>query len=253
MQEWFSLNGRTAVVTGASRGLGQQIAIALAKAGADIIGVSRTEEALKDTRDTVQRIGRQFAGLACDQSANDQVHTLIREIRSLAPQVDVLVNNAGTIIRAPAVDYDFEDWRRVMGTNLDSAFLLCREVGKSMIEGGGGKIINIASLLSFFGGITVPAYAASKGGIALLTKALANEWGAHNVQVNAIAPGYFATDNTAALRQDPERSKEILSRIPAGRWGDPADLQAAAVFLASSGSDYVNGQVLLVDGGYAAR
>ena len=253
LQSLFSLQGRTAMVTGASRGLGKAIAIALASAGADVIGVARDEQHLVSTKEDVEALGRRFRGLACDQSDPESVERLIGTVVNDDQSPDILVNNAGTIYRAPASEYSNDDWRRVMQTNLDSVFMLCRDIGKHMLANDGGSIINIASLLSFFGGITVPAYTASKGGVALLTKALANEWSDSGVRVNAIAPGYFETDNTEALRNDENRYQEILSRIPMGRWGRADDLAGAAVYLASPASGYVTGQIVLVDGGYSAR
>ena len=253
LEQLFSLKGKTAMVTGASRGLGQAIAVALAEAGADIVGVASRLENLADTEQHVRDLGRTFYDLACDQSNLDQVVATAAAAEQAAAQIDILVNNAGIIRRSPAVDFSTQDWNAVLRTNLDGVFVLCREIGRGMVLRGNGKIINIASLLSFFGGITVPAYAASKGGIHVLTKALANEWAASNVQVNAIAPGYFETDNTQALREDPARYNEILGRIPCQRWGKPQELAGAAVFLATSASDYVTGHTLLVDGGYSAR
>ena len=249
----FSLEGETALVTGASRGLGKAIAIALAQAGADVICVSSKAGGAKDTAASVKQAGRKSWELAAELSDRAATIALASEALTVAPEIGILVNNAGTIRRSPAIDYSLEDWDAVIRTNLDSAFILSQAIGKPMVARGRGKIINIASLLSFSGGITVPAYTASKHAVAGLTKALANEWAKSGVQVNAIAPGYFSTDNTEALRKDEQRSKDILARIPAGRWGDPADIGGAAVFLASRASDYVNGHVLLVDGGWMAR
>lgn len=249
----FSLEGETALVTGASRGLGKAIAIALAQAGADVICVSSKAGGAKDTAASVKQAGRKSWELAAELSDRAATIALASEALTVAPEIGILVNNAGTIRRSPAIDYSLEDWDAVIRTNLDSAFILSQAIGKPMVARGRGKIINIASLLSFSGGITVPAYTASKHAVAGLTKALANEWAKSGVQVNAIAPGYFNTDNTEALRKDEQRSKDILARIPAGRWGDPADIGGAAVFLASRASDYVNGHVLLVDGGWMAR
>jgi 2-deoxy-D-gluconate 3-dehydrogenase len=249
----FDLTGKTAVVTGASRGIGQAIAVGLAEAGADIICIASTAQNALDTKEQIEERGRKAFVVGCDQSSSEAVATAIKDIFSLVSQVDILVNNAGTIRRSPAREYSDEDWSAVLDTNLTGVFQFCRGIGGRMIDQGHGKIINIASLLSFQGGITVPAYAASKGGVSQLTKALANEWAPKNVQVNAIAPGYIATDNTAALRANEERNSAILARIPTGRWGDPEDIAGAALFLASSASSYVNGHILTVDGGWMAR
>lgn len=249
----FSLDGRSALVTGASRGLGQAIALALADAGADVVCASSTREGSAATAAAIRRMGRNAWQVAADLSERTAVLDLAEEAERAAGQIDVLVNNAGTVRRHPAAEFPIEEWDIVLETNLDAVFLLCRHFGAKMIELGAGKIINIASLLSFTGGITVPAYTASKHAVAGLTKALSNEWAQHNVQVNAIAPGYFRTDNTQALQEDPDRSQAISDRIPAGRWGDPSDLGGAAVFLASRASDYVNGHILVVDGGWTAR
>ncbi|HEX6065057.1 MAG TPA: 2-dehydro-3-deoxy-D-gluconate 5-dehydrogenase KduD [Longimicrobiales bacterium] len=252
-RELFSLNGRTAVVTGASRGLGQAMAIALAEAGADVVCVSTTVEGSNDTATEIRTIGRKAWQLASDLSDRSAAAGLPEQCHAEAGDVDILVNNAGTIRRHPAAQFPLEDWDVVLRTNLDSVFLLSQRFGQKMIERGSGKIINVASLLSFSGGVTVPAYTASKHAVAGLTKALANEWGKHGVQVNAIAPGYFKTDNTTALQQDATRHAEISARIPAARWGDAKDLAGPVVFLASRASDYVNGHVLVVDGGWMAR
>lgn len=249
----FDLSGKTALVTGASRGIGQAIAVGLAGAGADIITVASRADNAFDTVAQVKALGRQAHALGCDQSSPDAIKAAVEAAYSIAPKIDILVNNAGTIRRAPATDYSDEDWDAVISTNLNGVFQFCRGIGKHMVTAGEGKIINIASLLSFQGGITVPAYAASKGGVSQLTKALANEWAASNVQVNAIAPGYIATDNTEALRANPERNTAILARIPTGRWGEASDIAGAAVFLASSAANYVNGHILTVDGGWMAR
>ena len=250
----FRLNGRTALVTGCRHGIGKALALGLAEAGADIIGVSRTlKPEGSDIEQEVLKLGRNFRGYACDFKDRGSLYGFLNRVRADFPAVDILVNNAGTILRRPAVEHTDAYWDEVLEINLNAQFVLSRELGKRMVERGSGKIIFIASLLSFQGGITVPSYAASKGAIAQLTTALANEWAARGVQVNAIAPGYFNTANTAALRADPTRSKEILARIPAGRWGEPADLKGAAVFLASRASDYVNGAILVVDGGWLAR
>lgn len=251
--EQFRLDGKVAVVTGASRGLGQAMAVGLAEAGADIVALSTDARNLSETSELIAKVGKKSIALTCDVAKVDHIENALKNTLEEFGTVDILVNNAGTIRRAPAHEYSDEDWHIVLQTNLSGLFQFCREVGKTMIDRNKGKIINIASLLSFSGGIRVPAYAASKGGVAQVTKALANEWAQHNVQVNAIAPGYFATDNTAALRQDEERNREITARIPTGRWGEPEDLKGAVVFLASNASDYVNGHILLVDGGWMAR
>ena len=249
----FSLDGRRALVTGASRGLGQAIAVALADAGADVVCASTTEDGCTETAEQIRERGRQAWQLGADLSKREQVIRLADEAEAEAGRIDILVNNAGTIRRHPAAEFPVDDWDFVLDTNLDAVFLLAQHLGAKMIERGGGKIINLASLLSFTGGITVPAYTASKHAVAGLTKALANEWAQHNVQVNAIAPGYFRTDNTQPLQDNPEREAAISNRIPATRWGNPTDLGGAAVFLASPASDYVNGHILVVDGGWTAR
>jgi 2-deoxy-D-gluconate 3-dehydrogenase len=249
----FKLDDRVALVTGASAGLGAAIAVALAEAGAHVAahGNSRTPDA---TCEVVSRTGRSSLALRGDLADKSVPRQIIEKTLEEFGRLDILVNNAGTIRRAPAVEYGEDDWATVIEVNLSAVFRLSQLAGRHMIErGGGGKIVNVASLLSFQGGITVPAYAASKGGVAQLTKALANEWARHGVNVNAIAPGYMRTDNTAALQKDETRNRQILERIPAGRWGEPEDLAGAAVFLASSASDYVNGHVLVVDGGWLGR
>lgn len=249
----FDLSGKTAIVTGASRGIGKAIALGLAEAGADILAIASRVENVADTCEKIEALGRRAWALGCDQSSGKAIEdTTARALRQ-TDSIDILVNNAGTIRRSPAREFSDEDWERVIDTNLTGVFQFCRAIGGHMIDRGAGKIINIASLLSFQGGIAVPAYAASKGGVAALTKALSNEWAAQNVQVNAIAPGYITTDNTQALRDDTARSDAILARIPAGRWGEPEDLVGATVFLASRASDYVSGHVLTVDGGWMAR
>ncbi|UCH64337.1 MAG: SDR family oxidoreductase [Fidelibacterota bacterium] len=253
MLERFQLNGKVALVTGASRGLGQGMTLGLAEAGADIIALATSLENLKSTVEAVSALDRRILPLACDVNDFAQIKRAINQSLETYEAIDILVNNAGTTRRAHAEEHSNEYWDAVIRTNLTAVFQLCREVGKRMVKRRRGKIINIASLLSFSGGITVTSYAASKGGVAQLTKALANEWAHHNVQVNAIAPGYYATDLTGALLDDRIRSKEISNRIPAGRWGQPEDLKGAVVFLASAASDYVNGHVLLVDGGWMAR
>jgi 2-deoxy-D-gluconate 3-dehydrogenase len=246
----FDLTGKVALVTGCRRGIGLAMAGALAAAGADIIGVSTTLELSGSAvaRD-VERHGRTFLGYRADLADRDAVGALASAVGS----IDILVNNAGTIRRAPAADYPDADWDHVLEVDLTAQFMLARDLGRGMLARGHGKIIFTASLLSFQGGINVPAYAAAKAGIAGITKALANEWAGRGVNVNAIAPGYIATDNTQALRDDPARNASILDRIPAGRWGRPEDLAGAVVFLASAASDYVHGTVLAVDGGWLGR
>jgi 2-deoxy-D-gluconate 3-dehydrogenase len=250
----FRLDGKVALVTGCRRGIGKAMAIALAEAGADIVGVSANLEATgSDIEREVLALGRRFKPYACDFSDRKALYRFIAQVRADFPVIDILVNNAGTILRKPAAEHPDEYWDRIMETDLNAQFILSREIGKEMVRRGSGKIIFTASLLTFQGGITVPGYAAAKGGVGQLTKALANEWAASGVQVNAIAPGYIATDNTVALRNDPVRNPAILARIPAGRWGDPEDFKGAVVFLASPASDYVNGTILTVDGGWMGR
>jgi 2-deoxy-D-gluconate 3-dehydrogenase len=250
----FTLDGKVALVTGSKRGIGRAMAVALAEAGADIIGVSSTLETTgSDVEKEVLATGRKFRGYAADFSDRASLYRFVEQVKKDFPRIDILVNNAGTIMRKPAVEHPDEYWDDVLEVNLNSQFILSREIGKEMVARGEGKIVFTASLLSFQGGITVPGYAASKGGIAQLTKALANEWAAKGVNVNAIAPGYIATDNTAALRADPERNQSILSRIPAGRWGEASDLTGALVFLCSPAAAYIHGTVLPVDGGWLGR
>jgi len=249
----FDLSGRVALVTGASRGIGAAMARGLAAAGADVIlHASRTEPA--DLAASIARDCRvKTSCLVADLEQRAQTDTLVPRALAMAGTLDILVNNAGIIRRADAVDFSDEDWDATLEVDLSSVFRLCRAAGTHMLAEGRGKIINVASLLAFQGGIRVPAYAAAKAGVAQLTRALANEWAGRGVNVNAIAPGYVRTDNTRALSEDPVRYKQILERIPAGRWGDPADLAGAAVFLASSAADYVHGHVLVVDGGWMGR
>ena len=250
----FKLDGRLALVTGCRRGIGRAIARALAEAGADLIGVSASmEPAGSRIEQEVTAAGRRFRGYACDFADREALYRFIEQVRVDFPQIDVLVGNAGMILRKPAAEHPDEYWDRVMEVNLSAQFVLARELGREMLRRGSGKIIFTASLLSFQGGITVPGYAASKGGVAQLTMALANEWAGKGVNVNAIVPGYIATDVTAALRDDPRRNRAILERIPAGRWGRPQDLAGAAVFLSSPASDYVHGALLAVDGGWLGR
>ena len=250
MQNLFDLSGKTALVTGAKRGIGRGMAEALAAAGADIIGVSATLGPGSEVAQAVEGIGRKFTGHAVDFSDRS---ALAGFAAGLDVVPDILVNNAGTIRRAPAAEHPQDDWDHVIEVNLSAQFLLSREIGKRMVVRGSGKIIFTASLLTYQGGITVPGYAASKGGIGQLTKALANEWAGKGVNVNAIAPGYIATDNTEALRNDPDRQKAILERIPAGRWGTPKDFAGPVVFLASDAASYVHGEILTVDGGWMGR
>ena len=249
----FDLHGQHALVTGAGRGLGRAMAEALARAGADVVCATTHAGGARETVAAVEGLGRRAWEVVADLGDRAALESMTTDVELLAGPIDVLVNNAGTIRRNAAAEYSLADWDVVMRTNLDATFMLCQHFGREMVSRGGGKIINIASLLSFSGGITVPAYTASKHAVAGLTKAFANEWGQHNVQVNAIAPGYFRTDNTLALQADEIRSEQISARIPAGRWGEPSDLAGAVVFLASRASDYVNGHVLVVDGGWMAR
>lgn len=248
----FRLDGKVALVTGSARGLGAAIALALAEAGADVVANDRADPA-----ETVQAIaslpGRRALGLVADLSNRRASDALIADAIDKMGRLDILANNAGIIRRSPAVEYPDEDWDQVIEINLTAVFRLCRAAGRHMLARGSGKIINIASLLAFQGGITVPSYTAAKSGVAAITKALANEWAGGGVNVNAIAPGYMRTENTRPLAEDPVRSRQISERIPAGRWGEPHDLAGTAVFLASAASDYVNGHVLVVDGGWMAR
>ena len=250
----FRLDGKTALVTGCKRGIGQAMAVALAEAGADIIGVSATLETTgSEVGQQVTALGRKFSAYSCDFSQRAALAPFVERVKAEHPVVDVLVCNAGTIKRKPAAEHPDDWWDEVMEVNLNSSFILAREIGRDMLARGRGKIIFTASLLTFQGGVTVPGYAASKGGIGQLTMALSNEWAGHGVQVNAIAPGYIGTDNTQALRADEGRNTAILARIPAGRWGSPDDLKGATVFLASPASDYVTGTILTVDGGWMGR
>ena len=249
----FSLAGKRALVTGSSRGLGRSIAEGLAAAGADIVCASSSRGGASGTAEAIRAMGREAWTVGADLSDRDAVVEMASEAERIAGRIDILVNNAGTIRRRPAVEHSLEDWDAVLRTNVDAVFILSQRIGRGMVERGAGKVVNVASLLSFSGGITVPGYTASKHAVAGLTKALANEWARSGVQVNAVAPGYFRTDNTQRLQDDPTRSAEISARIPAGRWGEPADIAGAVIFLASAASDYVNGHVLVVDGGWMAR
>lgn len=248
----FSLEGKVAIVTGCRTGLGQGMAIALAKAGADILGVGSTD--LEETKNLVEKIGRKFVGVQANLMEMSSIPTVIEAAMDNFGKVDILVNNAGIIRREDSINFSEKDWDDVMNINLKTVFFLCQAVAKKFIEQNtGGKIINIASMLSFQGGIRVPSYTGSKSGVKGITMLMANEWAKYNINVNAIAPGYMATDNTAPLRADEERSSGILSRIPANRWGTPEDLDGAVIFLASKASDYVNGFTIAVDGGWLAK
>ncbi|MGI9393247.1 MAG: SDR family oxidoreductase [Boseongicola sp.] len=254
MLDQFKLDGKTALVTGAKRGIGMGMAVALAEAGAEIVGVSASLETKGSAvEQAVAATGRSFKGYACDFSDRSALYNFIGKLKSDVPQIDILVNNAGTILRAPAIEHPDDYWDKVIEVNLNAQFVLTREIGKDMVARGSGKVIFTASLLTFQGGITVPGYAASKGGIGQLTQAFANEWAAKGVNVNAIAPGYIRTDNTQALQDDPDRSEAILSRIPAGRWGETEDFAGPVVFLASTASDYMSGSIVTVDGGWMGR
>jgi len=248
----FRLDGKTALVTGCNKGIGQFYAKALAEAGADIIGVS-FESDFAETEKIITSLGRKFKFYIADFSIRESLYEFIKKVKSDFPKVDILVNNAGTILRKPIAEHPDEYWDKVIEINLTSQFILTREFGRDMVERGYGKVVFIASLLSFQGGILVPGYAASKGGIKQLTMAFSNEWAGKGVTVNAIAPGYIATDNTKALREDEVRNKAILDRIPAGRWGTPEDLMGTVVFLCSDASNYLNGSVITVDGGWMGR
>lgn len=249
----FSLEGKTALVTGCKRGIGFAMAQALAQAGADVIGVSASLEKDSDIEKEVVKAGRNFKAYQCDFSDRKDLYSFIEKVKAENKNIDILVNNAGTIMRNPAAEHSDEYWDKVIEVNQNAQFILTREIGKDMISRGSGKIIFTASLLTFQGGINVPGYAASKGAIGQLTKAFSNEWASKGVQVNAIAPGYIATDNTEALRNDSERSESILARIPAGRWGEPDDFKGPVIFLASAASNYMTGEIMVVDGGWMGR
>jgi 2-deoxy-D-gluconate 3-dehydrogenase len=251
LESQFSLTGKKALVTGASKGIGASIAIAMAQAGANVVLVGRSQDSLSATRAAIENLGRSTETLIADVESRAQIAAAFKSIEQL--NVEIVVNNAGSISRAPAIETSLEDWDRIIDTNLNSVFQISQLCAKSMLAKGHGRIINIASLLSFQGGINVPAYTASKHAVAGVTKALANEWGAKGVTVNAIAPGYISTDNTQALRNDVDRNTSILARIPIGRWGTPEDLAAVAVFLASPAASYINGEIITVDGGWMGR
>jgi 2-dehydro-3-deoxy-D-gluconate 5-dehydrogenase len=252
--DFFNLKGKTALVTGCNKGIGKGMALGLAEAGADIIGVSGSLELSgSDIEKQVTALGRKFKAYQADLSDRASLYAFVEKAKAENPVVDILVNNAGTIMRKPAAEHPDDYWDKVMSINLDAPFILAREFGKEMVERGSGKIIFTCSLLTFQGGINVPGYAASKGALGSLIKALANEWASKGVNVNGIAPGYIATDNTEALRNDPVRSKSILERIPAGRWGEAEDFKGAVVFLASGAAQYVNGTIITVDGGWMGR
>jgi 2-deoxy-D-gluconate 3-dehydrogenase len=254
MSNLFNLSGKTALVTGCNRGIGKSMAIGLAEAGADIVGVSASLESKGSAVEKeVQSLGRKFTPYQADLTSRTSLYEFVNRVRAQHPTIDILINNAGMILRQPAAQHSDEYWDKVLSINLDAAFILAREFGRDMIARRSGKIIFTCSLLSFQGGINVPGYAASKGALSSLVKALANEWASQGVNVNGIAPGYISTDNTEALRNDPVRSKSILDRIPAGRWGDPDDFRGPVVFLASSAADYVHGTILTVDGGWMGR
>lgn len=249
----FDLTGKTALVTGCKRGIGLAMAVGLAEAGADVIGVSASLTPGSEVEQAVKATGRRFSAYQADFADRDALYAFIREVKGQHERIDILVNNAGTILREPAASHSDDYWDKVIDVNLNAQFILTREFGRDMVARGSGKVIFTASLLTFQGGITVPGYAASKGAIGSLVKAFANEWAGKGVNVNAIAPGYIATDNTEALRNDPERAESILARIPAGRWGQPDDFKGPTVFLASRASDYVSGEILVVDGGWMGR
>lgn len=250
--ERFSLRGKVAIITGCSTGLGQGMSLGLAQAGADIVGVDYVEA--PETKRLVEALGRRFLGVVADLSSIKPISGIIAQALAALGRIDILINNAGIIRRADALEFSEKDWDDVLNINLKTVFFFSQAAARQFVkQGGGGKIVNIASMLSFQGGIRVPAYTASKSGVAGVTRALANEWAKYDINVNAIAPGYMATNNTAALRADEKRSAEILDRIPAGRWGTPEDLQGVAVFLASDAANYVNGYTIAVDGGWLAR
>lgn len=250
----FKLDGKVALVTGCKRGIGKAMAVALAEAGADIIGVSANlEKEGSEVEKAVRAVGRNFKAYTCDFSDRKALYQFIESVKADFPKIDILINNAGTILRTPAAEHPDEMWDKVIEVNQNAQFILTREIGKEMIARGAGKIVFTASLLTFQGGITVPGYAASKGAIGQLTMAFANEWASKGVNVNAIAPGYISTDNTEALRNDPARATSILGRIPANRWGEPEDFGGPVVFLCSEAASYMSGSIMLVDGGWMGR
>ena len=253
INELFDLSGKTALVTGCSRGIGETMAIALAEAGADIIGVSSTLRPDSEAEIAVKKAGKQFTSYAIDLGNRAELYKSIKEINEAHPVIDILINNAGIILRNPAAIHSDEDWDQVLSINLNASFILAREFGKRMLERNSGKIIFTCSLLTFQGGINVPGYTASKSAVGGLVKALSNEWASKGLNVNGIAPGYIATKNTQALREDEQRNKAILERIPAARWGDPEDFKGPVIFLSSAASEYVHGEILTVDGGWMGR
>lgn len=248
----FDLHGKTALVTGGAVGLGAGMAVGLAQAGADIIVVTRNDKT-RETQNQIASMGRKVHTIVADLSDENIIDCVVEEALQVFGKIDILVNNSGIIRRTPAAEHASKDWHDVIDLNLNSVFFLCQRVGKEMLKQGSGKVINIASMLTFQGGINVPGYTASKHGVAGVTKALANEWAGKGINVNAIAPGYMATDNTTALREDEVRNKQILERIPSGRWGSVEDMQGPVVFLASQASNYMSGEVICVDGGWMTR
>jgi 2-dehydro-3-deoxy-D-gluconate 5-dehydrogenase len=253
MHHLFDLSGKTALITGCNKGIGKAMAIGLAEAGADIIGVSSSLQPGSEVEVEVNAKGRSFRPYQCDMSDRGSIYSFLERLFKENERIDILINNAGTILRKPAAEHPDEYWDKVLNINLDAPFIITREVGKRMLENGSGKIIFTCSLLSFQGGVMVPGYAASKGAVASLIKAFANEWAGKGINVNGIAPGYIETDNTEALRNDEERSRSILARIPSNRWGQPEDFKGPVVFLASQAAGYVHGTILTVDGGWMGR
>ena len=249
----FDLTGKTALVTGCNKGLGKGMALGLAEAGANIIGVSSSLKPGSEVETEIKALGKSFKPYQADMSDRESLYAFVKKVLAENPQIDILINNAGTIARAPAAEHSDDNWDKVLSINLDAPFILAREIGKHMLERGSGKIIFTCSLLTFQGGINVPGYAASKGALGSLVKALANEWAGKGINVNGIAPGYISTDNTEALRNDPDRNNAILARIPANRWGQPEDFKGPVVFLSSEAGSYVHGTILTVDGGWMGR